>query len=163
MKNNHRPSLARPRNPSSKLVPSSATKSTRLCRIRPEPDDRGRSSRLVNSATAPWSRGARPPRVHQHAPPRAELKKNVAAGRWNFRHVGREPHPMVPKGGRAPGAHARRAQYFKFPRIPRSYTIHSQFGQRRTHVALPLLALIHSPRKKLPSLNGCGQVNTRPF
>ena len=75
MKNNHRPSLARPRNPSSKLVPSSATKSTRLCRIRPEPDDRGRSSRLVNSATAPWSRGARPPRVHQHAPPRAELKK----------------------------------------------------------------------------------------
>ncbi len=122
MKNNHRPSLARPRNPSSKLVPSSATKSTRLCRIRPEPDDRGRSSRLVNSATAPWSRGARPPRVHQHAPPRAELKKNVAAGRWNFRHVGREAHPTAPEGRRAPRDHARRAQYFKIPRIPRSYT-----------------------------------------
>ena len=115
MKNNHRPSLARPRNPSSKLVPSSATKSTRLCRIRPEPDDRGRSSRLVNSATAPWSRGARPPRVHQHEPPRAELKKNAAAGRWNFRHVGREAHPTAPVGRRAPRDHARKAQYFKNP------------------------------------------------
>ena len=45
------------------------------------------------------------PRVHQHAPPRAELKKNAAAGRWNFRYVGREAHPTAPEGVRAPRDH----------------------------------------------------------
>ena len=28
-----------------------------------------------------------------------ELKKNAAAGRWNFRLVGREAHPTAPEAG----------------------------------------------------------------
>gem|GEM_PF-2351111 len=133
-------------------------------RSRPEPDDRGLCHPTSPIARQRHGLGERArPRGHQHAPPRAELKKNAAAGRWNFRHVGREAHPTAPEGGRAPRDHAQKAQYFKIPRISRGYTTRSQFGQRRTHVALPLLALIHSPRKKLPSLNGCGTVNTRPF
>jgi hypothetical protein len=112
MKNNHRPPPARTHKPRSKLIPSSATKSTRLAAADPSLTTEAGHPHLANSATAPSSP------VHQ---------------------------------------------YFKIPRIPRVYTTHSQFGQRRTHVALPLLALIHTPRKKLPSLNGCRQVGTRPF
>jgi hypothetical protein len=49
-------------------------------KMRPQAVDPSRTTEAghphpSNGAAAPWSRGARPPRVHQHGPPRAELKK----------------------------------------------------------------------------------------
>ena len=84
------------------------------------------------------------PRVHQHAPPRADLKKITAAGRWNLRHVGRAAHPTAPEGWRAPRDRA----------LPRHL---SEVGTQASFAMKPaneILRRSRSPFVKIRSIRG---------
>ena len=71
-------------------------------------------------AAAPWSRGPRPPQVHQHAPQRADSITNAAAGRWNFSEKsGARRTRQRPRRPRSPGPYGSSSMSFPHHRLKR--------------------------------------------